>query len=107
MLVFFGVLVITFTNLNSHAKPPVLQREDPWDTLGELVGDTTTLGTITNMLSFPRNDITFEEMIFPNFPFGGICFLVPWRVVRCAFRNLDKNSSKSLLVGGFNPFEKY
>ena len=65
MLVFFGVLVITFTNLNRHEKPPV-QREDPWDTLGELVGDITTLGTITN-----------EEMIFPTSRLVGYVFSFP------------------------------
>ena len=33
-----------------------------------------------NELTYPLKKGTFEWMIF-LFPFGGICFLVPWRVI--------------------------
>ena len=36
-------------------------------------------------LTYPINLVTFQDDDFPNYPFGGICFYLPWRVYRFSF----------------------
>ena len=77
-------LEVTYVTLHSaKGLIPTSQNVYPYLSLQNLTGLANELrqqlpsylGTNT----YPHEKVTFESMIFPNFPFGEIRFLVPWR----------------------------